>query len=535
MSRLFSDASPMQIAVAALFCLYAVSFIARSSFTIGGTRYFSLFDDDMISMRYASNLAHGYGLIWNPEGPKVLGFTNPLWVLYMAAWHLLPIPASKVSLCIQISGASFLLLNLFVVGAISRELAPRSQCAAAIAVALTAFYGPLNNWSLQGTEVSVLTLVVSLSVWLALLVDKSDVSAMWLYVLLGISTLVRPDAVVFSVALLLAMAFRHSNKWQRHLINGGAVLMAFLAAQAVFNLLYYGEALPNTYYLKMTGFPLLPRIRRGIIVAFLFLLPWIPIGVALSIRGIGRYRARIWPLVTVIAVQLAYSIWVGGDAWEWYGGSNRYISIAMPLVFVLSGIGIENLALGIVRGTASTLKRVTTPRCAGVITVLVLVLVNLPNLPSHLLLHRPIQTDGNQAMVTQALLVRQITDEHATIAVVWAGAAPYFAGRQAIDLLGKNDIKIAREPMRSEATLMASSFGFWPGHQKWDYGYSIGQLKPDVILQLWAVKGEAVPELNRDYVAVNVNGFTWYMRQRSQHVLWSRLPAAGSSKLFAVK
>ena len=59
------------------------AFIAASSFEIEGRRYYSLFDDAMISMRYAANLAHGHGLTWNP-GERVEGFTNPLWTLVMA-------------------------------------------------------------------------------------------------------------------------------------------------------------------------------------------------------------------------------------------------------------------------------------------------------------------------------------------------------------------------------------------------------------------------------------------------------------------
>src|SRR3954468_15755896 len=81
-----------------VFIAYAGCFIYRTSFVIGGERYFSLFDDAMVSMRYARNMARGLGLVWNPGGPHVEGYTNPLWVVYMAAVHLLPLPLSKTSL-----------------------------------------------------------------------------------------------------------------------------------------------------------------------------------------------------------------------------------------------------------------------------------------------------------------------------------------------------------------------------------------------------------------------------------------------------
>jgi hypothetical protein len=77
--------------------VYGAAFIVRTSFVVDGIRYFSLQDDGMVSMRYAKNLAAGYGLVWNPGGPRVQGYTNPLWVGLMAAVHILPIPASKIS------------------------------------------------------------------------------------------------------------------------------------------------------------------------------------------------------------------------------------------------------------------------------------------------------------------------------------------------------------------------------------------------------------------------------------------------------
>jgi hypothetical protein len=73
-------------------------------------------------------------------------------------------------------------------------------------------------------------------------------------------------------------------------------------------------------------------------------------------------------------------------------------------------------------------------------------------------------------------LLNRATLPDARIAYVKAGAAAYFADREAIDLLGKCDAKIARE---------LPVVPFYPGHNKWDYRYSIGELKPDVVVTLW--------------------------------------------------
>src|SRR5258708_7855289 len=65
------------VAVAiALAAVYYGVFVFKTSFLVNGERYFCLYDDAMISMRYAKNLAQGFGLVWNPGGERVEGFTN---------------------------------------------------------------------------------------------------------------------------------------------------------------------------------------------------------------------------------------------------------------------------------------------------------------------------------------------------------------------------------------------------------------------------------------------------------------------------
>jgi hypothetical protein len=54
----------------------------------------------------------------------------------------------------------------------------------------------------------------------------------------------------------------------------------------------------------------------------------------------------------------------------------------------------------------------------------------------------------------------------------WLGGPAYYSGLPAIDLFGKTDRHIAR---------LTPTRGFRPGHNKVDYGYSIGTLRPDLV------------------------------------------------------
>ena len=221
-----------------------------------------LFDDEMISMRYAANLAHGYGLVWNPYGPRVQGFTNPLWVLLMALFHLLPVSPAKMSLLIQPWATTLLLANLVFVWRLALAVSSGSKAAALSAVFLTAFYFQLDYWALEGTEVALLTPMVTLAAYLALRAPSGKPTR-WLYLLLAVGTLVRIDMVVPAAAILAILAWSDDAPRRReHLLYGAGLLALFLAAQILLSWWYFGDPLPNTYYLKMTGYPALPRILR---------------------------------------------------------------------------------------------------------------------------------------------------------------------------------------------------------------------------------------------------------------------------------
>jgi hypothetical protein len=75
------------------------------------------------------------------------------------------------------------------------------------------------------------------------------------------------------------------------------------------------------------------------------------------------------------------------------------------------------------------------------------------------------------------LFLNHTTRPEAVLAVTWAGAIPYFADRPTLDLLGKSDPVIAKGPPATPE--------FFPGHNKWNFAYSIGQLKPDVVVQYY--------------------------------------------------
>jgi arabinofuranosyltransferase len=527
--------------VMASFLAYAALFVYRTSFVVNGERYFSLFDDAMISMRYASHLAGGQGLVWNSGMPPVEGYTNPLWVLYMACIHLLPLAPSKISLVVQITAIVCLAVNLYFVRRISLSLSDGSPSIALGAVVLTALYLPINNWSLQGMEVSVLVMTVTICLWLILRYLDTGAGLPALYLLLGLSTWVRPDMAVTFVGVLIFMLAADRENWRRHVSIGLAVLVFSMATQTAFRIAYFGDPLPNTYYLKMTGYPTVLRMSRGLYVLIEFVWKANPVLFAVAFLAALRTCPRTSLLLWALVVQMAYSVYVGGDAWEYWGGSNRYIAVAMPGFFILLADGLFRLT----RYTIATMNRSRSTRLpetsllvTGIFSAFVAFSVLSVNsihgvdALAELFLLKPAlhagPGDENQRDVEEALVLRDITEPDATVALTRAGTIPYFSGLPTIDLLGKTDKVVAREHSRVSAGLLRF-IEFRPGHNKFDYEYSVGRQRPDLIVQLWDHVDEAQPYLDASYRRLRVRGQCLYVRLGSEKLRWQQLSADGCS------
>ncbi len=508
------------------FGVYAARYIQATSFVIEGTRYYNLFDDAMVSMRYAWNLAHGNGLVWN-AGERVEGFTNPLWVFFMAFWHLLPLNGPQISLAMQVSGGVFLALNLIVLYKIVQHLTD-DLLALSAALVMTAFYGPLAVWGLLGMEVSLLTLLLSLSAWMTLTLDHAR-HKHWLYLLLGFSTLIRIDMAVPAVLILGFLAFTDRPNWKSHLVWGVSVLLLFLGGQTLLRVWYYGEWLPNTYTLKMAGLSPIIRIARGVWVLFelAWQMNWVVFLLPLT-AFLFRRDKSVWLLALLFAGQAAYSTYVGGDAWEHRGGANRFISIALPLWFTLFGVTLASLRNAVETG----LRLKGWKIIASHIVALVLVgfslwnanflLADYRSIERWLLQRKPFYIESHEKYIRTALILEDITQPGAKIAVTAAGTVPYYLpDRYFIDLLGKTDQVIARQRIKSPVSL-AGIADVRPGHMKWDYSYSVGELEPDVIVQLWEEDYKSAEPYLAEYELVTIGGLPFYLRKDSPLVVWDQ-------------
>jgi arabinofuranosyltransferase len=462
----------------------------------------------------------------------------------MAACHLLPLTPSKVSLAVQISGAILRLADLWIVWQLASLLARRREDSAIasvappLAVVWSAFFYPLNYWTLMGMEVGAVSLLMNSAVLLAIQ-DARRGRVSWApHGLLGVATLVRLDAAA-AMLVIEGYLFATSPREQRwkHFAWGAGIGALCLGGQTLFRIAYYGDPLPNTYYLKMTGYPTLPRMLQGARTlggfAWRFSLPLLALALGALAWRRREERRELWPLAALFGAQAAYSVHTGGDAWETIFAANRFVSTALPALFVLLALSVDDILI-FARERAeepwrSRLER-QGMRWAMAFGVLCLFHWNgwptFQTLSESLLAHPPHNVEENKRHTERGLMIKALTNEDASFAVCWAGALPYFAGdRPAVDLLGKNDPVIARQS--AQISLAWSDFVYYsPGHVKWDVDYSFRKLRPDAVLQLWvngSYRRQAVQAMEEiGYATVPIDHYEpILLRKDSQAVRWN--------------
>lgn len=462
------------------FLFVAIHVIVRASVvSIDGQRYFTLFDDAMISMRYAWNLTHGQGLVWNP-GEHVEGYTNLLTTLLMAL-PMLVFDKSPSVLALQIMGICFALANAWLMATIALVITRQRDALhrhfiAALAFVCGLLYLPLSYWPVIGGDLGPQVFFMLLGV-LAAFKYTAGGPPRWGYglpIFLGLSYLTRPDALIAALLILLYVLLVERVSWPAVWMVGGFLL--FPVGQLLFRMAYYGELLPNTYILKMVGMPLAERLRDGrtFIAPFIETTGWIIAFVSCSC--VYRFQARRLLAVSIALALMGYQVWVGGDIFPRYW---RFLAPLMPLIliyFLDEIIVLVKTLFGLVSPTPTDNLYLVVLAMTG----FTLIVLNGYYFTVDSFLEGPLNIHFNTHQVDLAVALNQVTTSDALVGVTSAGITPYYIDRVALDFLGKTDAYIARMNPRL-GTHGGDGMGNFPGHVKYNLYYSIGYRLPDYV------------------------------------------------------
>lgn len=328
--------------------------ISSGSFEAGGLRGFTLFDDAMISMRYAQNLADHGRWSWSEASGLTEGYTNFGWMLIMAAAYrvgglfIAPLLVSLIAIAFLIAGA---------VGLHRSQTKYRSLGWPLILCALTGSFS-LVFWSARGFEVALIFLLQA-CLYTRLLSTKSRLSEWSIAPIVFAGVFTRDDFAVTTTMFLLLMlpiSFlgKSEIKASRQVKLVVSLVAAILAKTAV-RLVIFGTILPNTYHLKVEGHDKSVMLLRGFVALLIdstsFLLPILLLLLLLYGASPHKFRHALTSKPQELSSHLLvgsciiYSIFVGGDAWEWSGLANRFVAPILPFMLLNLLLFIQRLTV----------------------------------------------------------------------------------------------------------------------------------------------------------------------------------------------
>lgn len=515
------------------FASWGAAFIRKSSFiTVYYRRSYSLFDDAMISMRYAWNFSHGNGLVWN-QGEYVQGYTNLLMTLLMS---LATFVFSKTNaiLFMQMTGIAFMLaiayLNMKIAEIIFQKQDQQQHGFIKTVSFLGGFaYYPLAYWSLMGMETGLLAALLLASILSALRFTQTKNSKFLIYtaIYLSLAFLTRNDSAIFAGIIWAYLAwevFREGKKKTAQLIASIFFYACVLAAQLGFQYLYYGEFMPNTYTLKMTGIPTLVHIQGGIGFIKFFLKETALLLIFSAASLVINFRKEKLLLLSMPWLSILYQIYVGGDPWAYW----RIMAPTMPLVillcmdtatalpFVLNKSGLANKSI---RGTFLSVNNFLTL----LIFLSGITAANFRFIPEIFLQKKPFQSAANAVNVNTAIVLNDILTNNGSVGVFWAGAISYYMDNKSIDFLGKSDKFIANLPADISGRISWLGMQSVPGHNKYDLTYSIISLKPTYVQQLDWGSQDITAWAEDQYIKIKYKGVYLYLLKNSPDVLWEKI------------
>jgi arabinofuranosyltransferase len=416
-------------------------------------------DDSWIHLQFARNLAHGFGLSYNP-GELVTGSTAPLWTALLALLFLLP---GNVVFWTKLLGIALHLAGIDATFRLGRELG-LTPGLAALAAALTLGTSWLAWSALSGMEIP---LFILLSLWGMVLhlreragPDRPPLSL----AVLAVAVLARPEGVLLLLLAVLDrfLSFEPSEdrpRWRRPspraLLQGAALAACALAGAVFFYVWASGSVLPTTYAAKGGGGVrhLLPDFRYLANVLGLFFRPQ-PVATLLAGAGAaalasrlgGRQDRGLLPALWLFGLPLAYSLLTPGPT-KMLGNFGRYYFPLFPVLAVLGVLGLEPAALALARAVPGRAARALL-RTVGAALILAPTLFVLVQ-GQRFYAQNVANVEESDVAIARWLAPR--LPAGAVLAVNDIGAIKYFLPNRVVDLASIATPEIGREVARATA------------------------------------------------------------------------------------
>ena len=314
--------------ILALLAVYFLCYIPFNNYTT---------DDTYISLQFAKNLVQLGELSFNPGAP-VYATTTPLWVTSIALIYRLfhfDLPLIAKSL-----GVLFGFLSVIALFFLTLKIS-KSRLISFMAATLLIFDVMFLRWISSGMETAVSVFFVIIILYIYLVEKEKNSSGTISSFLCGLATLVRPEFLIFFIALSLDRLVNNPIKRLSRLF---ASIIMFFIPLIPWNLYVYsvfGSIIPNsiTAKIRYSYFFPLKQYLAGTLGAYpIESVALITSGVILGINNKSGF-------VKMLKENIRYVLWPVGLGLFYILGKadllSRYMLMFFPLIIIFGLISIK--------------------------------------------------------------------------------------------------------------------------------------------------------------------------------------------------
>lgn len=281
-------------------------------------------DDAFINFRVVENLLAGNGPVFS-AGERTEVATSAAWLAVLTLAEAV-VPGDAVAWSSVVLGVAATATGVLFAMLGARRLFAGTAARLTVPFGAVVFLAlpPTWDFTTSGLETGMSFAWLGTSFWALVRWTQSGQRGagrpVWLYVLLGLGPLVRPDFALIAGILLLWLTLAAVGPWWRRLLGLVAAGVLPVAFQ-VFRMGYYGLLVPNTAIAKESSRPLWDRGTGYLVDLVGPHLLWIPglllLAMLAALLPALTWRAPEWSLVAAVLLAAAahalYVVRVGGD------------------------------------------------------------------------------------------------------------------------------------------------------------------------------------------------------------------------------
>jgi arabinofuranosyltransferase len=412
-----------------------------------------VFDDSYISYRYAMNLSEGYGLTWNTTEAPTEGYTNLLLVLVLAPFINMGLDPLFITRLLSMGAIIGIITILFRAVKYQNN---SSLIIATLVVSIFLLSPATSGLYLVGLETVIYAffLLVTFLAGSNFINYKTTKYSVIFSLLLFFTFLIRPEVfMIYPVAVLVYLFYRRSlrNPPLKPLVLGAVFLFILVGTYLLWKLYYFGDVLPNPFYIKAAGGSLISEIGMKSAISFLtkhgFLIGLTVVSFILNYK-VDNKDLNQWNQVLILGLFfgiLNIAFFVHTDTLMDIQG--RFLYPLLPILIYIN-IPILTRIFGII--TNKSKKNISLTPVVFIAFLIVITPYFLKKLPYNIysVMSSNANKHDNSLMQKEYYIAKKLSSfpniKQTKIAFGDAGVLPYFSQAIWLDTVGLNDTFISR-------------------------------------------------------------------------------------------